>query len=197
MMGSRTPTSRPFLATVKRSGCFRQATFPRSGWFVWETCFFRAQCQPEMKSSADYPIAFVVKSTPAVIDDKACVEKFLQSSCTCPAGRGPLATCKHIAAVLNALEHFCRLGFTKEPVTCTERLQQWNKPQSKKVAVLTVQEMDFRKNSLGKQVKGNDKRCSQPKHADSLIHDQAANTARLWNGSKNCFKESCPLIRTK
>ena len=84
---------------------------------VGDKVFFRAQSQPEMKSSADYQIAFVVKSAPpAVIDDTACVEKFLQSSCTYPAGRGPLATCKHIAAVLNGLEHFCRLGFTKR--TC-------------------------------------------------------------------------------
>ena len=133
--------------------------------------YFAGQCQPEMRSATDYQIRFIVRSTPGVGNAAASVDKFLFSHCSCPAGKGPSATCKHIAAVLFALEEFCRLGLVKDTITCTERLQQWNRPRSKKYAPMKVSEMDFRKCSLGKQMMESSDRQGRPKHSSAELTD--------------------------
>ena len=48
------------------------------------------------------------------------------SSCPCPAGKGPLGSCKHIPALCYALEEFNRLKCTRKFDTCPSRLQTWN-----------------------------------------------------------------------
>ena len=74
--------------------------------------FFTAQCQPEMRTASDYKIRFAVESTLPPPDSgcPASVSYFPYSECTGPAGKGPRASCKHIAAVLYALEEFSCLG---------------------------------------------------------------------------------------
>ena len=108
---SRQPDGKPnanFKAVVGDSKPIRlyQAEYVSKIWFVreWGKFFFG---QPEMRSCADYQIKLVVKSSPPVANAVAVVEKFIFSQCSCPAGEGPLATCKHIAAVLYGLEEFC------------------------------------------------------------------------------------------
>lgn len=48
---------------------------------------------------------------PSVGNAVAAVEDFIFSQYTCPAGKGPAATCNHIAAVMFGLEEFFRLGY--------------------------------------------------------------------------------------
>ena len=113
--------------------------------------YFTAQCQPEMRRASDYRNRFAVECRPSVVSASATVQKFLFSECTCPVGKAPHASCKHVAAVLYTLEEFSRMGYTWESTTCTERLQQWNQPRSKKAFIKTVSEMDWRKARLAKQ----------------------------------------------
>ena len=58
--------------------------------------------------------------------------------CGCPAGKGPCATCKHVGGLCYALEEYCRLGRTQNNTTFTEKLQEWNKPQPKRLNPLPV-----------------------------------------------------------
>ena len=78
---------------------------------------FLAQCQPEMKYSADYQIGFVVPSTRHVGITVAIAEKVVFSECSCAAGKCPLATGKHIPAVLFGIEEFSQLGFSRQTVS--------------------------------------------------------------------------------
>ena len=85
--------------------------------------YFAGQCQPEMMLAATYRVRFVMDSIPAVRNSLARVEIFLFSQCSYPAGKRPLATCKHIATVLYALEDFSRLGYANGAVSGIEKLQ--------------------------------------------------------------------------
>ena len=122
--------------------------------------FFTAQCQPEMRTASDYKMLFAVESTLPPPDSgcPASVSHFTYSECTCPAGKGPRASCKHIAAVLYALDEFSRLGFVRESATCTDRLQEWNKPHKKTANITKASEMDRGKSSLAQQCYGAEKR---------------------------------------
>ena len=73
-----------------------------------------ANCLPEMKKDRVYKL--VMK-----LDSRSCeIEK---AQCGCPAGRGPKASCKHIAALCYALEEFTRLRQLPDFMACTDRLQ--------------------------------------------------------------------------
>ncbi|XP_014678633.1 PREDICTED: uncharacterized protein LOC106818437 [Priapulus caudatus] len=57
--------------------------------------------------------------------------EFLNSHCECPAGKGPNATCKHVAAVMLMLAKF--VSSDCDPLirkTCTENLQSFHRPKS-------------------------------------------------------------------
>ena len=104
-----------------------------------------------MKSGPDYKLRMVVRSQPRVGPEVTTVEKFLWTECSCPAGKGPHATCKHLSALLYALEEFSRLGYARETVTCTGRLQMWNQPRNKNEKVMKLTDMDWRRPSLSRQ----------------------------------------------
>ncbi len=62
----------------------------------------------------------------------------ISAECGCPAGKGPCASCKHIGALCYALEEFSRLGKLPNFLTCTDKLQEWNRPRPEKLAVIPV-----------------------------------------------------------
>ena len=103
--------------------------------------FYKARCQPEMRTKTDYRIKL------AVLGDPEAGRSVTFASCTCPAGKGPKASCKHIAALMYALEEFSCIGYTRDTVTCTDKLQARNKPASKKSEPMMVKEMEWRKGS--------------------------------------------------
>ena len=53
----------------------------------------------------------------------------LQAHCEGPAGRGPTASCKHIAAVLLMLVKFVEEGELLVQLSCTEQLQTFKRPK--------------------------------------------------------------------
>ena len=59
--------------------------------------------------------------------------------------QGALWNCKYVAAVCYALEEFSRLGKLLEFTTCTNRLQEWNKPRQKKVPIIPVHQLNARR----------------------------------------------------
>jgi len=83
----------------------------------------RSKVLPYMKTDKLYKTMFILNQ-----EAEIC-----QSNCDCPAGKGPKASCKHIAALTYALDDFIRTFSTTElDLSKTEQLSQWNKPRPRK-----------------------------------------------------------------
>ena len=108
------------------------------------TIFIRAKCHPEMRKDRIYNLLMSI--------DQNCYD-ITAASCDCPAGKGPSASCKHVGALCYALVEFCASGKIPDFLTCTDRLQQWNKPRPKKIDPIPVAEFSKRKVDIVK--KGN------------------------------------------
>ena len=112
------------------------------------TTFIRAICYPEMRKDRTYNLRMSIDQNSYDIT---------AASCDCPAGKGPSASCKHVGSLCYALVEFCASGKLPEFLTCTDRLQQWNKPRHKKVDPIPVTEFSKRKVDIVK--KGNKDLC--------------------------------------
>ena len=55
------------------------------------------------------------------------------ATCGCPADKSTTASCKHVGALCYALVEFCTLGKISDFLSCTNKLQAWNRPKPKKV----------------------------------------------------------------
>ena len=60
----------------------------------------------------------------------------------CPADEGPIASCKHIVAVCYAFVNYCACGKLLDFITCTQKLQEWSRPRSKKVQPIPIDFID-------------------------------------------------------
>ena len=92
-----------------------------------------------MKKKIQYSIVFIISCSTSAITHAAC---------GCPAGKGPLATCKHIGAFCFTLEEFCRLGKLRDLVTCTDQLQSWHHPKPAKPQMIAVAELVSRRKEI-------------------------------------------------
>ena len=101
--------------------------------------YIRADCLPEMRKDRVYKIILKLDSGSYEIDG---------AECGCPAGRGPRASCKHIAALCYALEEFARLKQLPSFQTSTERLQTWNQPRPRKFQPIPVESMRARMHEI-------------------------------------------------
>lgn len=61
--------------------------------------FITAVCSAEQKKHTDYSIKMLCKA-----------QAIQQATCTCPAGTGFSAACKHVSAVCFSLEHYTLTG---------------------------------------------------------------------------------------
>ena len=99
----------------------------------------KANCMPEMRKDRVYHLTMVLNLESSDI---------VGAECGCPAGKGPHASCKHIGGLCFALEEFSRIGKTPEYSTCTDKLQQWNKPHPKKLDILPVASLSSRREEI-------------------------------------------------
>ena len=60
----------------------------------------KCECLPEMKKNIKHQVKLSITNSGEIVF----------ASCPCPAGKGPLASCKHTAAACYALEELSRLG---------------------------------------------------------------------------------------
>lgn len=81
--------------------------------------FFTGFIKAAMKKKVSYNFR-VKMSTDGIMES---------ATCECPAGAGPLATCKHIAALMIVLAHFSQTGILHIENTCTDTLQQFSRPR--------------------------------------------------------------------
>ena len=104
-----------------------------------DTFFLRADCLPEMRKDRIYNINMKL--------DKKTFD-ICGATCGCPAGKGPKASCKHIAATCHALQEFSKIKRVPDYQTCTERLQTWNQPRPRKLDPIPVDNLRMRKQEL-------------------------------------------------
>ena len=72
--------------------------------------------------------------------------------CECPTGKGPQSSCKHLGSLCYSLEKYSHLEKSPEYPTCTDNIQEWNKPQNRKLDSPTVTSLSFqRKKTLEKE----------------------------------------------
>lgn len=84
------------------------------------TIFFIGVVSAEMRTKLSYSVKFMLSKLSG---------EPLQSSCECPVGQGPNATCKHVVALLLVLACYFEGGDLKIKVSCTETLQSFHKPK--------------------------------------------------------------------
>ena len=58
----------------------------------------------------------------------------LDNFCGCPAGKGPTASCKHVAPLCYTVMLFCECGQLLHFLTYIKKLQEWNQPRLKRPA---------------------------------------------------------------
>ena len=99
----------------------------------------QAKCLPEMRKDHIYKLfLFIDLDTSDIVAAK----------CDCPAGKDPCASCKHIGALCYTLQRFSRFGHLPDFLTCTDKLQQWNRPWPKQLEVIPISNLSFRMSEL-------------------------------------------------
>ena len=101
--------------------------------------YVKAICLPQMRKDKDYKVHMALRTDGYDI---------AHAQCECPAGIGPHGSCKHIAALSYTLADFCRRGELPEFLTCTDQLQQWNRPRGRRVEPIPVDQLGARRREL-------------------------------------------------
>ena len=101
--------------------------------------FIRANCLTEMKKDRVYKIELQLKVSSLDI---------LTVLCGYPAGKGPYASCKHIAALCYTLEDFSKLMQLPEFQTGTDKLQTWNQQRPWKLELIPFKDFHMRKQEI-------------------------------------------------
>ena len=101
--------------------------------------YIRAKCLPGMKKIIIYSLQMVLKDDCTIVG----------AECGCPAGKGPTASCKHIAALCYSLDKFCKSQQIRQFLSPTNQLQAWNQPRARKLKPVPVQ--NFEKLKYGRK----------------------------------------------
>ena len=107
--------------------------------------YYKVRCEQEMKSTMPYQVKLGVDVVGGSDGDVKSVTQVVYTECSCPAGKAPHASCKHLAAFLYAMEEFSQLGYTRDCVTCTDELQAGKKSHKKKSEPIKLSEMSWSK----------------------------------------------------
>ena len=124
------------------------------------TCCVKGKCLPEMKKDRVYELQMCIDTSNSSVKG---------AECTCPAGRGPSGSCKHIAAFCFALEDFVRTRDklnSNDQVSCTSVLQQWNKPRKRRLDSKMVEDISFRNEKFNVESKRNPTELYDPRPAE-------------------------------
>jgi len=94
------------------------------------------KCLPEMKKDRVYEIKVEISTNTSSVH---------LAECSCPAGKGPHGSCKHIAATLFALENFYETYQEEDDdVSCTSKLQVWNQPRKRRLDSKLANDISFK-----------------------------------------------------
>ena len=96
------------------------------------------KCLPEMKKDRVYNLTLRISTETSSV---------IFAECSCPAGRGPHGSCKHIAATLFVLENFYSFyeeARSDDEISCTSKLQKWNQPRKRRLDSQPSKEISFK-----------------------------------------------------
>ncbi|KAF5289475.1 hypothetical protein FQR65_LT11849 [Abscondita terminalis] len=99
------------------------------------TFYLKGKCCAEQKKTLEYNVRMMITKT---VGNEYCIK---QCNCTCPAGTGWSAACKHIGAFCFSLEYFSETGKLQEYVSCTSEAMLWNKPTGRGVDIMSIFEI--------------------------------------------------------
>ena len=102
----------------------------------------KSNCIPEMRKDQVYKLILILDSESYNV---------VGAECGCPAGKGPHASCKHVGAPCYAYSH---IGRGPDFLTCTDKLQECNKPRQKRLDALPVTSLTSRTNEILLKRKG-------------------------------------------
>ena len=88
-------------------------------------CLIKANVLPEMKKDKKYAVSATINQQ---------TNDVVEAACSCPAGRGPQGSCKHLAALCFCVESFVRardISLDLGEEACTAALQKWNQPRKR------------------------------------------------------------------
>ena len=104
-----------------------------------DVLYVKSKCLPEMRKDRVYCVQMALQHSSADI---------IGAECGCPAGCGPTGSYKHIGALSYALADFIRFRASPDYQTCTDILQQWNRPRARKVEPFPVHQLGDRRREL-------------------------------------------------
>ena len=150
------------------------------------TCYIKGKCLPEMKKDRVYELEMCIDTASSSVK---------RAECTCPAGRGPSGSCKHIAAFCYALEDFVRTRDKlddNDEASCTSVLQQWNKPRKRRLDSKMVEDISFRNEKFNVESKRNPTDLFDPRPS-ALKKTTEADIEELKD-SLQCLPGTCGFI---
>ena len=116
-----------------------------------QVIYIRCEYLPEMKKNLKYKLNVTMINS----GEQAVEIEITYACCSpCPAGKGPFASCKQLAALCFALEEFVILKQSRDFATCTERLQTWNKPQNENWNQDLCMKSTSSKRSMAERIQG-------------------------------------------
>ena len=99
----------------------------------------KANCSSEMRKDRLYKVIMSLRKPGLEV---------ISAQCGCLAGKGPNASCKHIAALRYALVNFYQCGKLPDFLVCAQKLQEWNKPRAKRVDPIPVENLGARRQEI-------------------------------------------------
>ena len=99
--------------------------------------YVKATCLPEMKKDRTYSLFLTIEKSSINVSS---------AKCSCPAGKGPHGSCKHLAALCFAIEDFVKtrnIAFEQGEEACTSVLQKWNQPRKRRLESKKVEDITF------------------------------------------------------
>ena len=126
--------------------------------------YYKARCGPEMKTKFQYKLQLCVFAVVGDGEDAQFLDSLLYAERSCPEGKAPKASCKHLAALIYAFEDICQHGYMGDMITCIDELQKWNQPTKRNSEPMKVSKMVWTKKSAQK--------ADQDWTAIKQLHDQ-------------------------
>ena len=148
---------------------------------------FGVKCRrlPEMKKDKFYNINLEIST------DNLSVTL---AECSCPAGKGPHGSGKHIAAVLFALDNFYAYyeEAKEDEITCTSELQTLNQPRKRHLDSKAANEISFKVESYLHTLCGKSKDFFDPHPTE--LQKTTVDDLKPLSGSLQQFEIPCGFL---
>ena len=154
----------------------------------YNTLLVQCDCLPEMRKDRVYKLLIRLHKTTADIQF---------AKCGCVAGKGPKASCKHVAAVCYALEDFSRtfLSGDQSEVSCTDKLMSWNQPRKRRLPPQLLSALDFSVECFDKKKRKREFKGRKSEDIVGQISKKDTNAVKRFQERLDAFQKKNPKLR--